>query len=66
MESYAERLERECKEYEAFFPVITELVDAILKLDHTSNMEFDYHIEKKNMMYKKTEQILLKHNCKIR
>ena len=60
MESYSERLERECKETEKMFPDVKKIVDEVLRIDRMSNMEFDYNIERKHLMYEAVKKIL---NC---
>ena len=60
MESYSERLERECKETEKTFPYIQKIVDEVLRINRMSNMKFDYNIEKKHLMYEAVKKIL---NC---
>lgn len=58
MESYSEKLEREIKETEEMFPEVKKIVDEILKIERTCNIEFDYDIEPKFLMYKKVKEIL--------
>ena len=57
-ESYSERLERECEETDKMFPVVKKIVDKILLINRISNMEFDYMIERKNMMYEAVKKNL--------
>lgn len=66
MESYSERLERECLETEKTFPEIKKIVDEILRIDRMSNMEFDYSIEKKYLMYKSVLEILNSKNSQVK
>jgi hypothetical protein len=57
METYSERLERECAEIEKTSPNIKKIVDEILKINRMSNMEFDYNIERKYLMYSNVKKI---------
>ncbi len=57
-ESWSKQLEKECKETEKMFPDVKKIVDEILRIDHISNMEFDYYIEKKHLMYESVKKIL--------
>jgi len=58
MESYAERLERECKEMISENPEIEDLVKTIQKISSMSNMEFDYEIERTHLMYRSVLEII--------
>jgi len=58
MESYSERLERECKETEKRFPEVQKIVDEVLRIDRMSSFEFDYNIERRYLMYAAIKRIL--------
>jgi len=58
MESYSERLERECDETDKMFPVVKKIVDKILLINRVSNLEFDYMIERKHLMYEAVKKNL--------
>lgn len=58
MEFYSEQLEKECKETEEMFPDVKKIVDEVLRINRMSNMEFDYDIERKHLMYRAVKKIL--------
>lgn len=60
MKSYSEQLEQECKELEEMFPDVKKIVDEVLRINRMSNMEFDYNIERKHLMYRAVKKILKK------
>lgn len=60
MESYSEQLERECKETEEKFPDVQKIVNEILRINRISDMDFDYNIERRHLMYENVKKIL---NC---
>ena len=57
-ESYAERLERECKEMVESKPEIKDLVELIQKISAISNQNFDYEIERTHLMYRSIIEII--------
>ena len=59
MESYSERLERECLETEKLFPNVKKIVEEISRINRISNIEFDYNIEKKHLMYEAVKKIII-------
>lgn len=58
MESYSERLERECKEIEESFPEIKKIILEVSRIKQISTFEFDYEIERKHLMYETIKKIL--------
>lgn len=51
IESYSERLERECAEMDKIFPNVKKVIDEVIRINNMPNVEFDYNIERTHMMY---------------
>jgi len=56
--TYKDQLTAKCAEIQSTNPKVKEIVDAVLKINSMSNMEFDYNIEKTYLMYKAVNDLL--------
>ena len=62
METYSERLQKELDQIDKDYPVVSEIIAEIKKIDKVSVMEFDYDVERLSWKYRKILEVLEKYN----
>jgi hypothetical protein len=62
METYSERLQKELDQIDKDYPIISEIIIEIKKIDKISMMEFDYEVERISWKYRKILELLEKYN----
>lgn len=61
-ERYPERLQKELDLIDKDYPVISEIISGIRKIDSISGLEYDYEVEKLSWKYRKILELLEKYN----